>query len=250
MTYANGPYGQARKDVMCGRIALFSPPTRLAKLLDAQLAAGIDPEGHPSWNIGPQRRLFGVNEREGVRVLDRYRWGLIPSWSKDPSIANRLFNARAETVAEKPSFRSAFSKRACVLPVDGFYEWDHRAGHEKQPHYFSRTDGEPLILAGLYERWRDPNGPSDAEVLQTCTVITTTPNHDIDELHDRMPVVLAASDVEIWLDIAAYGPDERMQLLRPAPSGTLQHYGVDRAVGSVRNDGPELIEPHEPQSLF
>lgn len=235
---------------MCGRVALFSPPARLAKLLDAQLAAGIDPEGHPSWNVGPQQQLFGVSEHEGKRILDRYRWGLVPSWSKDPSIANRLFNARAETVAEKPSFRSAFSKRPCALPVDGFYEWDHRAGHEKQPHYFSRTDGEPLILAGLYEQWRNPAESSDVSVLRTCTVITTTPNRDMDELHDRMPVVLALSDVQTWLDVDSYGPDERMRLLLPAPSGTLKHYGVDRAVGSVRNDGPELIEPSEPQSLF
>jgi putative SOS response-associated peptidase YedK len=235
---------------MCGRVALFSPPSRLAKLLDAQLAAGIDPEGHPSWNIGPQRRLFGVTENDGVRTLDQYRWGLIPSWSKDPSIANRLFNARGETVAEKPSFRSAFAKRPCVLPVDGFYEWDHRAGRGKQPYYFTRVDEQPLLLAGLYERWRDPSVPGDAPPLQTCTVITTSPSKDMDELHDRMPVVLGVSDVELWLDVEVYGPDERMQLLRPAPAGTLSHYGVDSAVGSVRNDGPELIEPAEPQSFF
>lgn len=235
---------------MCGRIALFSPPARLAKLLDAQLAAGIDPEGHPSWNVGPQRRLFAVAQDSGARVLDRYRWGLIPSWSKDASIANRLFNARGETLAEKPSFRSAFAKRPCAVPVDGFYEWDHRVGREKQPHYFTRVDGEPLVLAGLYEQWRDPDAPSDAALVRTCTIITTTPNHDMDDLHDRMPVVLALTDVPTWLDVDTYGPDERMQLLCPAPSGTLQHYGVDRAVGSIRNDGPELIEPSEPQSLF
>jgi putative SOS response-associated peptidase YedK len=235
---------------MCGRVALFTPPSRLAKLLDAQLAAGIDPEGHPSWNVGPLQRLFGVAEVGGARTLDRYRWGLIPSWSKDPSIANRLFNARGETVAEKPSFRSAFAKRPCVIPVDGFYEWDHRSGHEKQPHYFVRADGEPLLLAGLYERWHDPNMPEDALALQTCTVITTSPSKDMDDLHDRMPVVLALSDVEIWLDVEVYGPDERMQLLRPAPPETLLHHGVDKAVGSVRNDGPELIEPVEPQSFF
>jgi putative SOS response-associated peptidase YedK len=235
---------------MCGRIALFTPPVRLAKLLDAQLAAGIEPEGHPSWNVGPQRRLFGVTEHDGQRLLDRYRWGLLPSWAKDPSIANRLFNARGETVAEKPSFRSAFARRPCVLPVDGFYEWDHRAGNHKQPHYFSRVDGEPILLAGLWEHWHDPSTPDDAAPLRTCTVITTTPNRDMDELHDRMPVVLDLHDVESWLDVDTYGPDERMQLLRPAPTGTLRHYGVASAVGSVRNDGPELIEPAEPQSLF
>jgi putative SOS response-associated peptidase YedK len=234
---------------MCGRVALFSPPARLARLLDAALAAGIEPEGHPSWNVGPLRRLYGVNEHDGARILDRYRWGLVPSWSKDPSIANRLFNARGETVAEKPSFRSAFAKRPCVIPVDGFYEWDHRPGRHKQPHYFTRSDGQPILLAGLYERWHDPSTP-DAPALQTCTVITTTPSDDMEELHDRMPVILAVPDVETWLNVSVHDPDERAQLLRPAPSGTLSHYGVDAAVGSVRNDGPELINPVDPQPLF
>ncbi len=235
---------------MCGRVALFTPPVRLARLLDAALAAGIEPEGHPSWNVGPQRRLFAVTQHDGVRTLDRYRWGLIPSWAKDPSIANRLFNARGETVAEKPSFRSAFAKRPCVIPVDGFYEWDHRPGQQKQPHFFTRVDGEPLLLAGLYERWRDPEAPEDQAPLATCTIITTTPNDDMEGLHDRMPVVFEHSDVRTWLDVEDYGADERAAMLRPAPTGTLHHFGVDKAVGSVRNDGPELINPVDPQSLF
>ena len=235
---------------MCGRIALFTPPARLARLLDAALAAGIEPEGHPSWNIGPLRHLFAVNDDGGARTLDRYRWGLVPSWAKDPSIASRLFNARAETVAEKPSFRSAFAKRPCVIPVDGFYEWDHRDGRQKQPHYFTRVDGQPLLFAGLYERWYNPEEPKDAPALQTCTVITTEPNGDMDELHNRMPVILAATDIETWLNVSEVDPDERVQLLRPAPNGTLSHFGVAKAVGNVRNDGPELIEPAEPEGLF
>jgi len=235
---------------MCGRIALFTPPARLARLLEAALAAGIEPEGHPSWNIGPLRHLFAVNDDGRARTLDRYRWGLVPSGAKDPSIANRLFNARAETVAEKPSFRSAFAKRPCVIPVDGFYEWDHRDGRQKQPHYFTRADGQPLLFAGLYERWYNPEEPKDAPALQTCTVITTEPNGDMDELHNRMPVILAQSDIETWLNVSEVDPDERLQLLRPAPNGTLAHYGVGKTVGNVRNDGPELIEPAEPEGLF
>jgi putative SOS response-associated peptidase YedK len=218
-------------------------------LLSATLAAGVDPEGHPSWNVGPQRRLFALTEPVGVRTLDAYRWGLLPSWAKDPSIANRLFNARGETVAEKPSFRSAFAKRPCVIPVDGFYEWDHRAGHNKQPNYFTRSDGQLMLFAGLYEQWRDPNG-DDATPLKTCTIITTTPSKDMDEIHDRMPVVLKSDDIETWLNVNDYGPDERAQLLCPAPVGTLSHHGVGNAVGPVRNDGPELIERVETQSLF
>ena len=236
---------------MCGRIALFSPPIRFARLLDATLAAGLEEEEvRPSWNVGPQRRLFGVAEEAGTRVMDSYRWGLLPSWAKDPSVSNRLFNARGETVAEKPSFRAAFKKRPCVIPVDGFYEWDHRPSHEKQPHFFTRIDAEPLLLAGLYEHWRDPAAPDDAPWVQTCTVVTTTPNEDMDEIHDRMPVIIEFDDVGDWLDVGESGPQERSHLLRPAPAGTLRHHGVDPAVGSVRNDGPELIEPSAPRSLF
>lgn len=235
---------------MCGRVALFTPPVRLARLLDAALAAGIEPEGYPSWNVGPQRRLFGAADADGERVLDRYRWGLLPSWAKDPAIANRLFNARGETVAEKPSFRAAFARRPLVIPVDGFYEWDHRPGRERQPHYFTRADGEPLLFAGLHEFWRDPAGPPDVEATRTCTIVTTVPSDDLDGMHDRMPVVLARGDVDLWLDVDEDARPERLALLRPAPAGTLIHHGVGKAVGSVKNDGPELIEPSEPGALF
>lgn len=235
---------------VCGRVALFSDPIRFARLLDATLVAGLEEETHPSWNVGPQRRLFGVAEHDGARVLDRYRWGLLPGWARDPSIANRLFNARAETVAEKPSFRAAFKKRPCVIPVDGFYEWDHRPSREKQPHFFTRADAEPLLLAGLYESWHDPATPDDVPWVQTCTVITTTPSEDMDEIHDRMPVIVEIADVDNWLNVDDCGPAERAHLLRPARAGTLRHCGVGSAVGSVHNDGPELIAPAEPRSLF
>ncbi len=230
---------------MCGRVALVSPPSRLARLLQATLASGLDDEVRPSWNVGPQRRLFAVSQRDGVRVLDVYRWGLLPSWAKDPAIANRLFNARAETVAEKPSFRSAFAKRPCAIAIDGFYEWDHREGRHRQPHYFTRVDGEPLVVAGLYERW----GPDD-ESVATCTIITTSPGPDMDAIHDRMPVILELRDVEPWLDVVGHDADERLLLLRPAQRATLTHHPVGSAVGSVHNDGPSLIEPVDAPPLF
>ncbi len=232
---------------MCGRIALFTPPAHLARFLDAALAAGLDPDAAPSWNVGPQRTLFAASEYAGARVLDSYRWGLVPSWAKDPTIGNKLFNARGETIAEKPSFRSAFAKRPCVIPVDGFYEWDHRPGHHREPYYFTRRDEDLLLLAGLYEHWRNPN---DGEWIATCTVVTTTPSADLDEIHDRMPVVLGLDEVETWLNVADYEPAERLALVRPAPEGTLAHYEVSKAVGSVKNDGPQLTEPVERQSLF
>ncbi len=236
-----------RMGAMCGRIALFTPPAHLARFLNAALAAGLDPDGQPSWNVGPQRTLFAASEYAQTRVLDQYRWGLVPSWAKDPTIGSRLFNARSETITEKPSFRSAFAKRPCVIPVDGFYEWDHRPGRHREPYYFTRSDEELLLLAGLYEYWRNPN---DGEWVATCTIITTTPSGDLDEIYDRMPAVLSLDEVETWLNVADYGPDERMALLRPAAEGTLTHYEVSKAVGSVKNDGPELTEPFEPQSLF
>jgi putative SOS response-associated peptidase YedK len=232
---------------MCGRIALFTPPAHLARFLDAALAAGLDLDTPPSWNVGPQRTLFAAHEYAGVRVMDSYRWGLIPSWAKDPTIGNKLFNARGETIAEKPSFRNAFAKRPCVIPVDGFYEWDHRPGRHREPYFFTRSDEELLLLAGLYEHWRNPN---DDEWIATCTIVTTTPSADLKEIHDRMPVVLSTDDIETWLNVTDFGPDERLALVRPAPTGTLTHYEVSKAVGSVKNDGPELTEPFQPQSLF
>ncbi len=231
---------------MCGRVALFTPPAHLARFLSAALAAGLDPEGAPSWNVGPQRTLFAAAEGPEGRVLDRYRWGLVPSWAKSPEVGNRLFNARGETVAEKPSFRAAFRSRTCAIPVDGFYEWDHRPGGNRQPHYFTRVDGNPLVLAGLYEHWRDP---ATDEALATCTVITTEPSVDLELIHDRMPVVLDPDDLEVWLDVSDHDPAARQGLLRPAPTGTLTHHAVTKAVGSVRNDGPGLIEP-ESTTLF
>jgi putative SOS response-associated peptidase YedK len=227
---------------MCGRVALFTPPARLARFLDATLAAGLDPEGRASWNVGPQRQLVGITEHEGRRVMEGYQWGLIPAWASDPAISNRLINARGETVAEKPSFREAFRRRPCVLPVDGFYEWDVRGSH-KQPHYFTRRDGAPALFAGLYELWRDPTLPPDAPPRQTCTVLTTEPSDDIEGVHDRMPIVLDPSDVSGWLRTDSGGVEERLSLIRPAPVGTLQHLAVNPAVGSIRNDGPEMIEP-------
>lgn len=225
---------------MCGRIALFTPPERLARLLEATLASDVDPTGRPSWNVGPQRTLFGVSDEDG-RVLHRYTWGLVPSWAKDPTIGNKLFNARGETVAEKPSFRTAFAKRPCVIPVDGFYEWDRRGG-AKEPHFFTRTDGEIMLLAGLFEYPRERPGETEAR-SRTCTVITTSPSVDIDGIHDRMPVVLDSGEIDAWLDISTSATSLRVALLDAAPTGTLEHYRVASTVGNVRNDGPELIEP-------
>jgi putative SOS response-associated peptidase YedK len=225
---------------MCGRIALYTQPHRLARLLEAALAAGVDPEGTASWNVPPQGTLFGVADRGRGRVLDEYRWGLVPWWSKDPAKSQRTFNARAETVTTKPAYQSAFERHRLLVPVDGFFEWDRRSG-TRVPHYFTRRDKEPVVLAGLYERWHDPAVP-DAPALATCTVITTTPGPDLDGIHDRMPVVIEREAFDLWLTGAEDERDALVAVLSPARAGTLEHRRVDPRVGNVQNDGPELID--------
>jgi putative SOS response-associated peptidase YedK len=241
---------------MCGRIALYSEPDFLARVFDAQLALDVGTEARPSWNIGPMRSVLAVAEvpdREGApdagahRELGRYRWGLVPSWAKDPTMGNRTFNARAETVASKPSFRAAFGARRLAVVADGFYEWKPGPGKTKQPYYFTRADGQPLALAGLWEQWwgaPGPAGPADGErpALRTCTVITTDAGPDMGAIHHRMPVVLEPEVLAEWLDPANRDKPELESLLAPSPGGTLVHRAVGREVGNVRNDGPELIE--------
>jgi putative SOS response-associated peptidase YedK len=279
---------------MCGRISLYSDPDYLARIFDSQLGPDVDPDARPSWNVPPTRSILavadvpdapGIGSGAGAggtdddpvahavhRELGRYRWGLVPAWAKDPSMGNRTFNARAETVASKPSFRSAFTARRLVVVADGFYEWRQGPGTTKQPFYFTRADGNPLALAGLWEVWRggpaargsragdahvpggpdddaagvtDSAGPVERPVLRTCTVITTVAGPDMGDVHHRMPVVLEPEVLDEWLDPDNRDKPELESLLTPAPAGTLVHRAVGRSVGNVRNDGPELIEADE-----
>ena len=275
---------------MCGRISLYSDPDYLARIFDSQLGPDVDRDARPSWNVPPTRSILAVADvpdlsgapgaeggdggedpgDRGVRAvhreLGRYRWGLVPSWAKDPSMGSRTFNARAETVASKPSFRSAFTARRLAVVADGFYEWRQGPGTGKQPYYFTRSDGNPLALAGLWEVWRggpaardsragapdipgalDPADPDPVErpALRTCTVITTTAGPDMGDIHHRMPGVLEPEVLEEWLDPDNRDKPELESLLVPSPAGTLVRRAVGRSVGNVRNDGPELIEPVE-----
>jgi putative SOS response-associated peptidase YedK len=244
---------------MCGRIALYTPPLRMARLLDATLAAGLDPERPPSWNVGPTRTLLAMTEPADDagrhRVLDEYRWGLIPPWANDPSVGNRLFNARAETLADKPSFRSAYGARRLAIPVDGFYEWHKTPGGSRQPYFFRRADGAPVVFAGLYEFWRDPTFPDGEHPwVRSCTIITTAAGEDMAAIHDRMPAILESDAFDAWLDPDAERP-VLDGLLLPAAGGTLARVAVDRGVGNVANDGPGLIDEaaadrEEPATLF
>jgi putative SOS response-associated peptidase YedK len=231
---------------MCGRFVSSSPPDELAKYFDVEAVAETVFE--PNFNVAPSLDVFVVVETGGVRRLDSYRWGLVPFWAKDPTTGNKMINARAESVATNNAYKRAFTKRRCLIPADGFYEWKKVPGQKsKQPYFIHRTDGEPMAFAGLWEIWR----PADdvdrtADPLRTCTIITGEPNEKVAEIHDRMPVMLPPGAWEAWLDPTNDDLDTLGQLLVPAPSSLLALHPVSRAVSNVRENGPELIEPAPP----
>jgi putative SOS response-associated peptidase YedK len=219
---------------MCGRYAQYSPADAIADLFGASLEI----EGlAPRYNAAPTQWLPVIRRRpSGERVLQALRWGLLPSWAKDETIAARLINARAETLAEKPAFRAAYRARRCIVPADGFYEWAKRPDG-KQPYFVHAPDGNILAFAGLWECW---TRPADGEVIDSFTIVTTDANPRIRPLHDRMPVILAPEVVDVWLDPAT-DPARLTELLIPCPEERLTMHPVSRAVGNVRNEGQELI---------
>jgi putative SOS response-associated peptidase YedK len=182
------------------------------------------------------RRIPPLAFRHGVLAM--LRWGPIPSWAKDANIGNRLINARADTVAAKPSFRSAFKRRRCLVPADGFYEWK-RDGKVKQPFFIHRKDEEPFAFAGLWERWENPE---DGKEVQSCSLITTEANELMAPIHDRMPVILAESAYDRWLDLDEPVSDLQ-SLLKPFPANELAAYPISTYVNSPKNQGPKCIEP-------
>jgi len=219
---------------MCGRFTQQRPAAELARLFEAEPLVD-DPGGH--FNLAPTQEAVVVVEHDRRRALTAYRWGLIPSWAKDPKIASRLFNARSETVATSGAFRDSFRKRRCIVPADGFYEWK-RDGSDRQPYLIRRADGGPLALAGLWSAWRDPETD---QTRRTFTILTTTPNELMATLHDRMPVLLEPRDWALWLDPELTDVGELHGLLGPTPDDPLEAYPVRPLVNSVRNNGPELL---------
>jgi putative SOS response-associated peptidase YedK len=180
-----------------------------------------------------------VVPNDGKNRLDFFTWGLIPSWAKDPSIGNRMINARAETLAEKPSFRSAFHRRRCLILADGFYEWRKDDGKSKTPMYIRLEDGSPFAFAGLWELWNAPDG---SQVL-SCTIITTEPNPLMEKIHNRMPVILPEKAYSLWLQSGEADPNALSELLKPYPAEEMVAYPVSRLVNSPDNDLPAVIEP-------
>ncbi|MFQ3673311.1 MAG: SOS response-associated peptidase [Aggregatilineales bacterium] len=228
---------------MCGRYTLAAAPEAIQQAFDLEsVPSGLTPR----YNIAPTQPI-PVITNQSPRALTFVTWGLIPSWAKDASMAAQLINARAETLAEKPSFRSAYKYRRCLVPADGFYEW-MKDGKVKRPQYIYRRDHALFAFAGLWERWNSPDG---SEVL-SATIITTEPNATIAPLHHRMAVILDPSDYKIWLDPDA-DPAVLQALLRPAPDDLLALHEVSSAVNNARHDSPDMIEPLKPisqQRLF
>lgn len=218
---------------MCGRYAMKGSATELADAF--QLVRSLDFPGR--FNIAPTSLAPVIRQSpEGERVADLLRWGLIPNWAKDASIGNKLNNARAETVAEKPSFRTAYKRRRCLVPALGFFEW-RTEGKTKTPFFIHYTSGHYMAMAGLWESWTDP---ATGELMRTFCVLTTGPNGVMEPIHDRMPVFIQPRDYAEWLDPSV--PGEALQdLLCPAPEDGMDAYQVDRAVGNTRNEGPQLI---------
>ncbi len=220
--------------VMCGRFNLITDAGALVDFFE--LGQGM--ELQPRYNIAPSRDVAVVRETGGGRALSMLRWGLIPSWAKDPKIGYRMINARAETVAEKPSFRVALRRRRCLIPATGFYEWKAVPGG-KQPYNIQLVDGGLFAFAGLWERWQGGGG----QAVESCTIIVTEANRAISPIHDRMPVILDPSDYKNWLDPQLQDAASLQPMLRPCPSNWINSYPVTPLVGNPKNDGPECVVP-------
>jgi putative SOS response-associated peptidase YedK len=229
---------------MCGRFTLRSS----ANVIAEQFSVFEIPELHARFNIAPSQPVPVIRQQPDFRTLSMLRWGLVPSWAKDPKIGNSLTNARSETVASKPAFRSAFRKRHCLIVADGFYEWQ-RSKSQTQPFYIHRCDDLPFAMAGLWESWEGVG-----ELLETCSIVTTEANELMRPIHDRMPVIVGPNDYAAWLDPAQDGGDSVLGLLKPYAGDDFEAYTISTRVNSTRNNGPELIERTDPQrrerSLF
>jgi putative SOS response-associated peptidase YedK len=247
---------------VCGRYASSRSPDDLVEEFEVERVDVPAPLA-PDWNVAPTKEVYAVLTRarrdDDVphRTLRVLRWGLVPSWAKDPSIGNRMINARRETAASKPAFRRAFAARRCLVPADGYYEWytpEHVPGARvrKQPFFIHRRDGASLALAGLYEFWRardaDPDDP--ASWLTTMTILTTTAPDDTGRIHDRAPLMIEREHWQAWLDPTLTDPAAVDRLLVPAAPGPLEAYPVSTAVNNVRTNGPELVEPLPPDDVL
>jgi putative SOS response-associated peptidase YedK len=233
---------------MCGRFVQHADPEIYASRYDVDEIEPVAGKGGQGFNVAPTQDILAIRVTDdGRRVLLPLRWGLVPHWSKGPDNRYSMINARAESVHQRPAYRSAFRDRRCLIPTEGFYEWrappgDARGGR-KQPYLIRRADGQPFTMAGLWETWR---GEGEDGMIRSCTIVVTDANAVVAPIHDRMPVILAEDDHKQWLDPANHDTDALRRLLKPAtPEGWTTH-PVGTAVNNPRNDDPTLLEPIEP----
>ena len=220
---------------MCGRYSITSPVDALRDLFGIE---GPLPNLAPSYNVAPTQAVPIVRLEDGTRRLAFARWGLIPSWAKEIQ-AKPLINARGETVAEKPSFRAAFRRRRCLVPADGYFEWQKQHQGPKQPFNIVRSDGGPFAMAGIWETW----SASDGSEIDSVAIITIDANVQLAPIHNRMPVILAPGDYEPWLDSNRFGKEQAQTLLQPAHEGSLRTYPISRRVNAVANNDARILAP-------
>jgi putative SOS response-associated peptidase YedK len=221
---------------MCGRFVSLLSPESLRSIF------GVNPprDMAPRYNIAPTQAVPVVRQdAAGSRSFASLRWGLVPNWARDPALGSRMINARSETVHEKPAFRRAIRSRRCIVPAQGFYEWQTTTTAGKQPFYLSMRDGSPLAFAGIWETWQSPDGAN----LETFAILTTGANSLMAPIHDRMPVMLQRHDFDLWLDLTQLDPHELRRLYQPFPAELMQSWRVSRLVNSTANDSEECIRP-------
>ena len=236
---------------MCGRFVAASPPAEIAayfgvEAMAEELTSGDDAE--PNYNVAPTTDIFVVYADGGLRRLDPFHWGLVPSWAKEIKIGNRMINARGETIATNGAFKSSFAKRRCIIPADGFYEWKQLPGRKtKQPYFVHRPDDEPYAFGGLWAEWRGKDRDGAPLTLRSATIITGEPNEKMAEIHDRMPLILPPSAWDEWLDPAQQDVDAVGRFLVPAPASLISFHPVSTEVNNARHTGAQLMDEVEPE---
>ena len=233
---------------MCGRFHLATPAAEIARLFGVER---IDADWRPRYNVAPSDEIAIVRQERAsdappgagaVRTLTTARWGLVPHWADAASTGYKMINARSEDAASAPAFRDAFQRRRCIVPADGFYEWQKLPRGRKQPMLIRRRDGRPFAMAGLWERWR-PRGDRSGDWLETCTILTCAPNALVRPIHDRMPVILDDEELGAWLDPTRRDAESLLAMLRAAPEDALEALPVSSHVNSTKNDDPRCVQP-------
>lgn len=234
---------------MCGRMVQSQSPKNLQPILNFQENSELS--FSPRYNIAPTAEILAVRQTDSGREISRFHWGLIPMWAKDRNFSTQTFNARSETLSEKASFKEAYKKRRCLIPVDGFYEWQQGpSSKNKVPYYFQSESGKPIIFAGLWEFWRDANNP-EAPPIESCTIVTTAANSFMQSYHHRMPVMLPQEQWQNWLNPNLENQEVLEPMLKSREALDITAHPVSSAVGNTRNDSPEMTKAIASQpSLF